>query len=72
LAYKESNGSTIAGPVRTLFANVRRVGQVDDFSAVAGDSVEIPEFIAGAVLLVQIRGARDLNPNLLGLAEATR
>src|SRR6202040_1278936 len=48
----EGNGAAIVAPVRILLANRRRVSQVNDLAAVARDSVEIPEFIAGAVLLV--------------------
>ena len=48
----EGNGAAIVGPARTLLANRGRVSQVDDLAAVAGDSIEIPEFVAGAVLLV--------------------
>src|SRR5215470_17512660 len=48
----ESNGAAIVGPVRILLANRRRIRQVNDLTTVARDSVEIPEFIACVVLLV--------------------
>ena len=48
----ESNGLAIVGPTGTLFANRRRVRQIDDLAAFARDGVEIPEFISCVVLLI--------------------
>src|SRR5215467_9436092 len=48
----EGNGAAIFGPARILFANCRRVSQFDDFATLTGYSVQIPEFIASVVLLV--------------------
>src|ERR1039458_1748557 len=62
--------------MRILLADVRRVGQVDHLAAVAGYSVEIPEFIAGVVLLVDdpfaIRGPGGVVLPLLGLGQLNR
>src|ERR1700745_454999 len=72
----ESNGVAIVGPVWILLANVRRVGQVDDFAAVAGDGVEVPEFIAGVVLLVDdpfaVGGPGSVVLPLVGLGQLNR
>ena len=48
----ESNGAAVVGPTWILLANVGRLCQADDFSTVAGDSVEIPKFITSVILLV--------------------
>src|SRR5438094_4178902 len=47
----ESDYFSAVRPKRTLFADVWRVGQVDDGAAVTRDGVEVPHFISGAVLL---------------------
>src|ERR1700688_2819360 len=46
----ESDVVTISGPARILLADGRRLREVDDLAAVAGQSVEIPEYVAGVVL----------------------
>jgi hypothetical protein len=48
----ESNGAAIVRPVWILFANRRRVGQVDHLAAFARRRVNVPELVARVVLLL--------------------
>src|SRR3954467_9605043 len=47
----ESDYFSAVRPQRTLFADVWCVGQVDDSAAITRDSVQVPHFVATAVLL---------------------
>src|SRR5256885_15838050 len=46
----EGDGFSVRRPAGGFFPDVGRVGQIDYFAAVAGDSEQVPEFVSGGVL----------------------